>query len=440
MLKEYRKRFVISAMLMVGLVLLLSFAFLAYSAYRTESENLENTMMQVLKPWGMEGDGMFGGFRKFGGHPQDRPDGNFQPPELPDGRKPGAANGEDLGISDENITTVLVNSSTGDISILSESEDLDEAAISDAVKAIEESSGSFGRIAAYSLIYYRETTMDGYKIALTDSSYLTSRVASQIGVLAVLFIGIMGLMLLVSMHLAKNAAKPMEDAIDMERQFVADISHDLKTPISVVLANNSILKSSPDSTVADQMQWIDSSDEAVRSMRTLVEEMLALSSLESLERRSAQEKTRVDLSSVAEKCELQMESVAYERGVMIDSEIDESVFTMADPDHIERIVSGLIENALKYEPLGGKIEIRLKKNRKKAILSIQNHGSRISEDDLPHIFERFYRGDKARSDKKGYGLGLPIIKQMCELCSAQISAESSEEIGTQFTVTFETAE
>ena len=184
--------------------------------------------------------------------------------------------------------------------------------------------------------------------------------------------------------------------MDMERQFVQDISHDLKTPVTVVLANNSILRSNPDATVAEQQQWIDSTDEAAKNMMELVNEMLTLASLEAAEKKSAEAGTAelhpVDLTNSAQKCILQMESVAYDRGVELTTDIGEGITALGD-----------------------------------------------TAEDLPHIFERFYRGDKARSEK-GHGLGLPILKSTAELMGAELSASSSKENGTVFTAVFDAAE
>ena len=163
--------------------------------------------------------------------------------------------------------------------------------------------------------------------------------------------------------------------------------------------------------------------------------MLTLSSLESAEK--TVEKQSVNLSSTAEKCVLQMESVAYERGITVEDEIDENITILSTDEYTKRICSSLIENALKYEPDGGNIKIKVGTSRKKAVFSVQNFGSMINEDDLPHIFDRFYRGDKTRSLSKGHGLGLPIVYKMCELLHAHIMVESTKKSGTIFTVAFE---
>ena len=144
----------------------------------------------------------------------------------------------------------------------------------------------------------------------------------------------------------------------------------------------------------------------------MVSEMLTLSSLESISKEI--EYSCVNLSSAAEKCVLQMESVAYERRITINEQIEENAVVWATQDYVDRICSGLIENALKYEPDGGEIDVIVKAEKKHSILSVTNIGSTIDREDLPHVFERFYRGDKTRRMKTGHGLGLPIINQIVE--------------------------
>ena len=134
---------------------------------------------------------------------------------------------------------------------------------------------------------------------------------------------------------------------------------------------------------------------------------------------------------------LQLESLAYDRGVTLRDEIAAGVTVLGDEDGCMRILSGLIENALKYEPPGGSVDIRLRREKKKAVLTVSNPGSRIAPEDLPHIFERFYRGDKARGGSGGHGLGLPIVKQLCDSLGAEVGVRSSEAEGTAFAVRFE---
>ncbi len=437
MLKGYRRRFVISNMILVGAVLLAAFIILGVVAYRNDYNELKNTMSLILRPWDSPNDS----FRSLNDEPmRDRPfdgrgpdDGRGGMPEEPDMR--GQPNER---IDDKNIITVIYNVGDDEISILSDEQTLDRETLKSAIHEIADKEKDFGILRGYKLIYFKEGIGESYRIALADTSYLGSRTLKNALMLFLIFAALMGLFLFISIRLSKVAAKPMENAIEMERQFVADISHDLKTPITVILANNSIIKSNPASTVSDNMQWLESTDQAAKNMTEMINEMLTLSSLESAEKNVV--KSEVSLSEAAEKCVLQMESLAYERGVTIESETEGDVRILSTAEYAERICSGLIENALKYEPVGGTVAVKVFKAKKKAMLEVKNRGSVIDEKDLPHIFERFYRGDKARGMKSGHGLGLPILKKVTELSGGEITAASSAENGTVFTVSFEAAE
>ena len=446
----YRRRFVIYNMCLIGFVLLAAFIALGISQHNAQMAELEKTMQLVTEPWD-PGDGHFRpvGGRDDGGLHIEPPDGEkpegTPPPDGPHGEKPGDKPDEkyDRRISSEGIMTVYYASATKEISVLSNGYGTEESDLADIVGEIVEAKKDFGSLSS-GVIYRREATADGFKIAIADRAYITSRTLRNAVLLGAVFVAAMGLLLPISIWLSKLAAKPMERAVQLERQFFQDISHDLKTPVTVVLANNSILRSNPEATVEEQRQWLDSTDDAAKNMMNLVNEMLTLASLEAVAEsgRGAAKKAElrpVNLSQAAEKCILQMESVAYDRGVELTENIEENITVPGDTQSIEKIVSGLIENALKYEPDGGHVEVSLTKGRKKARFAVRNFGSVIAEEDLPHIFERFFRGDKARSEK-GHGLGLPILKGTAELIGAELDVSSSAENGTVFTAVFDAVE
>lgn len=428
MLKRYRRRFVASTMCLVSLVLLAALGVQFVIQYRNAWDEMRNTMSLVIGPWDRPGDG----FRPIMQTPPETRDER----EGEDRRLQGKVGRQELpGIAREMIVTVFCDAATDEISIPDRDHaDLDDGVIIAAVQEARSMEADFGVLRESGLIYYRETVQETEKYAFADISYLRDRMVRSFLILLLVFLLTMGFIGLISLWLARRAAKPMEQAIEMERQFVADISHDLKTPITVILANNSILRSEPSTKVGDNLQWIDSTDEAARNMMHLIGQMLTLSSLESVEMTAKREP--VDLSHIAEKCTLQMESVAYDRSITIETEIGEGITYQGDREYAERICSGLVENALKYEPDGGKIRVILSRQKKKALFRVENAGSVIEPEDLPHVFERFYRGDKARSQQKGHGLGLPIIRQMTELQGGEIQVESSAETGTAFTVSF----
>ncbi len=433
MLKNYRRRFVLLNMILVGLVLAGTFVIIGAVLYKNHYSELQNTMTLVLKPWNASEGKQPPHSANKKQQPPDKPESTSHEPQSPP--EPKAQPSQSQFQKDDNITTIFYNSRDKDISVLSETLSFD-GEVSEIVPEIAKQKDSFGTLGQYHIIYYREKTENEYKIAVTDISYINDRMVNIVIILVLTYLLSMGLVFFISLKLSRLAAQPMEKAIEMERKFVADISHDLKTPITVILANNSIIQSNPLAPVSENRQWIDSTDNAAKEMMNLVQEMLTLSSLESVEKTVVKEP--VNLSSAAQKCVLQMESVAYERGITMNDSIEEQIFIQSTDDYTKRICSSLIENALKYEPDNGRISVKVYALRKKALLSVQNYGSVISENDLPHIFDRFYRSDKTRSLSGGHGLGLPIIRQMTKLIDAQIDVQSNSDIGTIFTVIFET--
>lgn len=426
MLKNYRRRFILLNMILVGLVLLGTFIMIGTVEHTNSYNELKNTMTLVLKPWNSSKE-------KQPPRPNNHSEKNDNT-KSPHEKPANEPKEQEKHYKDDNITTIMYNSRNDDISILSETLSFD-GDVSEIIPEIAKQKDSFGTLYEYHIIYYKEKAENEYKIAVADISYISYRMVRIIVILLLAYILSMALVFFISIQLSKLAAKPMENAIEMERKFVADISHDLKTPITVILANNSIIKSNPHAAVSDNLQWLDSTDNAADEMMDLINKMLTLSSLESVEK--TLEKQAVNLSSIAEKCVLQMESVAYERGITVEDEIAENIMILSTDEYTKRICSGLIENALKYEPDGGNIKITVGTSKKKAVFSVQNFGSTINEDDLPHIFDRFYRGDKTRNLSKGHGLGLPIVHKMCELINAHIMVKSTKKDGTIFTVAFE---
>ncbi len=438
MLKDYRRRFILSNMALSGLVLLVTFAVLASANIRADYSELRSTMSIIVKPFESQIDKIFPDGEDDPEVKKSTHDEPSQNDKHRDHRHSGAPSDErvanEVGTDTYDLfTTAIFHKDTGIVSIISEGTTIDSEIIQNAVREVNLIDSDFGRLREYELYYYAERTPFDTKVALISTSYITMKIVRTVLFLTGIFIVLMGFIACISINLSKVAVKPLEQAIEMERNFVADISHDLKTPITIVLTNNSILKSNPSMDFEERKQWMESTDAAAKNMMKLVNEMLTLSSLESVERKV--EKERVNLSMAAEKCLLQLESLAYEQDITIKEDIREDVFIESTSEYTERICTGLIENALKYEPKGGSIEISVLPLKKSSVIRVKNSGSTISPEDLPHVFERFYRGDKARSGSGGHGLGLPIIKQITELIGADITAESNDN-GTTFTVYF----
>lgn len=428
MLKAYRKRFVLSNLLLVGVALLLALTALGVLLCRNSVHEVRNTMRMVIAPWNTVGDTL-----REHHHPRANRSGNGKR-----GKVPRRLQEDKRAEESKHIITAIYFSDSDEVALLSSDGTDDSAVLEDAVRSAAAQKKAFGALSGSTWIYYRENGLDDCRVSLAPRSYLRDKLAGTCLALFAFWLGALALVLLVSIWLSKLAAKPMEDAMRMERQFIADVSHDLKTPIAVVLADCSVLKSNTDTDAAEHALWIESIEIAAKKMMTMVEQMLTLSTLEAKGRTI--EKSPILLSAITERILLELDNLAFERNVTIESNISENLRILATEEYAERIVSSLLENAIKYEPDGGSVELRLTAERKKVILSVHNRGSVIAPEDLPHIFERFYRGDKARTGQNGYGLGLPILKQIVDLLGAQIRVSSSAENGTVFTVIFDCAE
>ncbi len=412
MLKEYRRRFVNLNMLLVGSVLLLMLVSVGIFMHQSYWQELRTTMSQVLRPLDTP--------------PQGRGGGEYLGPPN---------HGDDRDGDQKSIVTVFYDRTTGEVSILPYDQYVEEAILAAAAQAAANMAEPFGTLNEYDMIYYRSENNGLCKIALTDVRYIRASMATLVLYLTLIFAAAMALFYLISRYISKLAVKPMEEAWSREKQFVADVSHDLKTPLTVILANNSILRSEPDSPLQERQRWLDSTEAAAESMRTLVNEMLTLSEMDAAE--ATPSKERVDLSTLVTKALLQMESVAYDRGITLEESVAKDVAVEGNPEYLRRVTASLMENALKYEPQGGRVSVSLNTQRGRAVLSVQNLSSVIAPEDLPHIFERFYRTDKSRGSQAGHGLGLAIVKRMTELMGGRIQAESRPEDGTVFRVSFE---
>ena len=246
----------------------------------------------------------------------------------------------------------------------------------------------------------------------------------------------------VSVLLAHLITRPVKRAWDQQAQFIADASHELKTPLTVVLADTDIIAAHPQTQVADQMKWIDGIKDEALHMKGLVEEMLFLARNDEKERQSGDAKNAaqaLNLSSLVQESCLAFDAVAFEAGVDLVEDVEDGVEVKADKVQVERLVKSLIDNAVKYAGVQGRVKVSLQGKKKgHALFSVNNTGPVIPPEDLPRVFDRFWRSDasRTRGATASYGLGLAIAKSIAQAQGAQISVTSTEKDGTTFTVEF----
>lgn len=408
-MSQYRKRFVQFNMLLIGIVLTIMVAAVAGYMIKDYYTGLRTTMEQVVAP-----------LQSFSQAPQGHPTGAPKSQTDRENRK--------------NILVVFYSREKNAYAMLSPNDAFSDGEIPALLEAIVSQEQDFGVLRQHHAIYYRSGSSP-FRIAIASTDYIVQSVLRLGLVLLAIWLGAMLLFLAISIQLSAIAARPMEEAMQREKQFVADASHDLKTPLSVILANNAILAENPDAPVGSLSRWLDSTQAAAKRMQQLISQMLTLADVERPDAPVVLE--RVDLASLSMRSALELESLAYEKNITLDTELPEECFVRGNSGYLLRIVSSLLENALKYEPEGGRVLLRLIQEKKKTLLSVQNFGTQIPQEDLPHVFDRFYRSDKSRqNDSNSFGLGLAITRQMIQRLGGDISAASSPEEGTIFRVTF----
>jgi len=310
------------------------------------------------------------------------------------------------------------------------SEDVLSAALKEAFSRKEES----GILKEWDLRYLIEVERGQTLVAFADlkaeRQILRDFLLVEVMVGAGTILAFLGASLLIS----RRILKPVETTWRQQQQFLADASHELKTPLTVILANTGILLSHKDDTVREQVKWVEYIDAEAARMKKLVDDMLFLAKSD-LPKAPA-ELSDVDLSQAVMGGLLPFESVAFEEGKTFDGGIEQGIHVMGVASQLRELTVILTDNAMKYAGDGGTVEVNLRTQGDKAVLSVRNTGDVISPEHLEHLFDRFYRVDKARSrDMGGYGLGLAIAKSIVEGHGGRIRVESNAETGTVFSVT-----
>lgn len=217
----------------------------------------------------------------------------------------------------------------------------------------------------------------------------------------------------------------LEHAFKRQRQFVSDAAHELATPLSSIRGHLGILKSWGSAEPAVRRETIDHIDQASQRMVTLVDDLLALAALDEEPVSNFQEfSAQPVINQIARRI------VGPDRA-SVEISVDTRIKIYTDRINFERLITILLDNALKYTPSDGKIIINVEPQADRLVVSVSDTGIGISAEDLPRIFDRFYRSDKARARQTGgVGLGLAIAKAIVESHGGGITAESAPGLGT----------
>lgn len=291
-------------------------------------------------------------------------------------------------------------------------------------------SGQEGVVQNYNLRYLRQDNGPYLKLAFVDMSMENRLLREMMSSYLVIALAAFLLLLGASALLARWATRPVERAWMQQRQFLSDASHELKTPLTVILSNAELLSALP--LEERPARWTDNILSESHQMKSLVEEMLTLARADNMTHVPVL--TETSLSDLAEDCALAFEPVAFEAGKPLEYQVTEGVAVLGDRDRLRRLTSILLDNAIKYGAEGGTITLSLEKTERQARLTVSNPGEPIPPEQLSRLFERFYRADASRGEKSGFGLGLSIAAVIAQEHKGTLRAES-DQTSTRFIFT-----
>ncbi len=225
----------------------------------------------------------------------------------------------------------------------------------------------------------------------------------------------------------------LEESFQQINRFSADASHELRTPLTVLQGELEAIAQKAQTLPEEVKDTIGSALEETQRLSKIIESLLAISRLEAGEARV--QPVRLDFAELARTTADQMRLLAEEKLISMSCNGTGLVEVEADPSRLKQVVVNLLDNAIKYTPEGGKVSISVTPRDGHAVLEVADSGLGISADDLPHVFERFYRADKARSRQMGgTGLGLSIVRSICSAHGGQVTVSSTEGRGSLFRV------
>ena len=296
----------------------------------------------------------------------------------------------------------------------------EEAAIEYAAKAMDKGD-TRGWIANYR---YKVFTADvGKGIVFVDGSMNRSAFMQSVTISGFVLLGCAALVLILIFFLSQKAVTPIAESYQKQKQFITDAGHELKTPLTLILANLEIAEGE-----LGKNEWLADIRSEGNRMTELVNQLVALSRMD--EESSAVQSNEILLGALVADTVSEFEGAAKSKGKAVFTNIDESIACLGDEALLRRLVGILMDNAVQYCDNGGEITVTLSCGRH-IVLTVENTYHAVEELVLNRLFDRFYRADTARTFSGGYGIGLSMAKAIVEKHKGEITAyqKGSDQIG-----------
>lgn len=426
MIQRLKRKFIATNMLLVSLVLLAVFGVQSFSVYRQATGQVERVQRQALEWVSRDFSPQFV-FERFRAADTPAEESAARPLFLERVQSfPGVPV---FAVEVDEKGTVTTLRSTPGVEVT------EETAQAMAAEALARG-GESGRLPGQGLSYlYRQENGRRF-LSFADNSAVSAALRRQLLVSAGVGAAALLAFFLISWFLAKLSLRPTQEAWDRQRQFVADASHELKTPLTVALSNVDMLLAQPADLQGDKgRRRLDITKVELLRLRELVEDMLTLARADAQKPEQAEALTEtVDLSYLLTCAVAAFEPTFFDCGKMLESQIEPDLFTQGDSARLRELTDILLDNARKYSADGSTVSVTLGRGDKALHLTVSNLGRPLSREEQSHIFERFYRVDQSRGEVSGFGLGLPIAREIVTAHGGKIWAQSDQTGKTTFHV------
>ena len=257
-------------------------------------------------------------------------------------------------------------------------------------------------------------------LIILDNIAINNKLGEYFRMSLLIFILLETLNIYISNRLTKWLTKPVIASFDKQKQFIVDASHELKTPLSVIMASAEALEEDP-----KEKKWLNNIKTEAERMNKLVIDLLDLAKSENIN--DKQNYSINNLSKIIEKTSLTFESLVYENKLELETNIEDDIMYKCDSDKIKQLLGILLDNAIKHSNDNSKIFVNLCKNKNNITLEIKNKGKEIPKEEQEKIFDRFYRADESRNrNENRYGLGLAIAKNIVTNHNGKISVNCKD--------------
>lgn len=281
--------------------------------------------------------------------------------------------------------------------------------------------------------YLKDNGPFGVKIAFMERSQCDNMLFQLLKTFIIIgFISLI-VLLLISIYLTNKSIIPIKETFEKQKQFIADASHELKTPLAIIKTNTSLILSQPNDSIKNQSKWINYINSQTDRMSELISEMLSLAKMDTSNNQLPL--TPINMSKVVESMLLMFDAIIFENNINLENNISKDLFVNGDKESLKKLFSIIMDNAIKHTDKNGTISVSLFTDKNKVKMIIRNTGDGISSEHLERIFERFYRVDSSRDrETGGYGLGLSIANSIVKQHKGKIYAKSNVGEYTSFIV------